>query len=160
MNRISAELIGALIGLVRATDGAVNVTENTFDIVASGLVAARSEEADDETLRGLIRQAHEDKHRLVPDCSVCGAPCKRTADYDFYAMYERRDEVCLLKLRIFDRLAGLAEAVAGDGGYIADSGTNEICRSICKGVFALGEDWSLPELKALEGELIDCENIV
>lgn len=158
MNRDNARLVGALIGLVRATDGAVNVTEDTFEIVIEGLALAGDDEAETTGIEALTERAHEDKHRIVPDCSVCGAPCGRTSDYDFYAMYERQDEVCSLKMRIFDRLTGLARAMAGDGGYIVDSATSEICRSICKGVFALGEDWSLPELRALEGELIDCGN--
>lgn len=145
MNKESAELIGALIGLVRATDGAENVTESTYDIVISGLEAALGD-ADDVSLRELTDRAHEDKHRLVPDCSVCGAPCGRTADYDFENVIRAGDEGKLRLLGALGKAAGVLRRAGGE----ADAGA---CRLLCMAVFALGEDWSWQELQSLEREL-------
>ena len=89
-----SRLVGALIGLVRATDGMVHVTDDTNNIIIEGLhmsdIALRISDAD---LEALIARAHTDKHTIVPDCSVCGAPCGRTADYDWESVYrEERTE--------------------------------------------------------------------
>ena len=79
-----SRLVGALIGLVRATDGMMHVTDDTNNIIIEGLhmsdIALGISDAD---MEAMIARAHADKHTIVPDCSVCGAPCGRTADYDW-----------------------------------------------------------------------------
>ena len=89
-----SRLVGALIGLVRATDGMMHVTDDTNNIIIEGLhmsdIALGISDAD---MEAMIARAHADKHTIVPDCSVCGAPCGRTADYDWESVYrEERTE--------------------------------------------------------------------
>ena len=90
-----SRLVGALIGLVRATDGMMHVTDDTNNIIIEGLhmsdIALGISDAD---MKAMIARVHADKHTIVPDCSVCGAPCGRTADYDWESVYreERTSE--------------------------------------------------------------------
>ena len=47
----------------------------------------------DADMKAMIARVHADKHTIVPECSVCGAPCGRTADYDWESVYrEERTE--------------------------------------------------------------------
>ena len=87
-----SRLVGALIGLVRATDGAVHMTDDTYDIIIEGLHTSDiSLGCSDADIEKMITKAHADKHAIVPDCSVCGAPCGRTADYDWESVYREND---------------------------------------------------------------------
>lgn len=69
-----SRLVGALIGLVRATDGMMHVTDDTNNIIIEGLlmsdIALGISDAD---MKAMIARVHADKHTIVPDCSVCGA---------------------------------------------------------------------------------------
>lgn len=168
MTRITTEagsrLVGALIGLVRATDGAVHMTDDTYDIIIEGLHTSDiSLGCSDADIEKMITKAHADKHAIVPDCSVCGAPCGRTADYDWESVYRENDSnyaepgddktecqnVSDAKIRILASLQNIAhrvvfrELVAGD----------DITFNVCRAVFALGENWSSEELETVWSEL-------
>ena len=168
MTRITTEagsrLVGALIGLVRATDGAVHMTDDTYNIIIEGLNTSDiSLGCSDADIEKMITKAHADKHAIVPDCSVCGAPCGRTADYDWESVYRENDSnyaepgddktecqnVSDAKIRILASLQNIAhrvvfrELVAGD----------DITFNVCRAVFALGENWSSEELETAWSEL-------
>lgn len=168
MTRITTEtgsrLVGALIGLVRATDGMVHVTNSTINIIIEGLhISDLSLGCSDADTEAVIARAHEDKHAIVPDCSVCGAPCGRTADYDWENVYREsraKDaemngniaecfDVAEKRMEILARLQKIAHRVVS-GELNADDEINFV---VCRALFALGEDWSADELGSVEREL-------
>lgn len=163
-----SRLVGALIGLVRVTDGMVHVTDDTNNIIIEGLhmsdIALRIPDAD---LEALIARAHTDKHTIVPDCSVCGAPCGRTADYDWESVYRENQTENMegnsegnvaeryitsnQRLDILARLQKISHRVESGEMKVDD----EVNFSVCRAVFALGENWSDGELESVERELED-----
>ena len=160
-----SRLAGALIGLVRATDGMMHVTDDTNNIIIEGLhmsdIALGISDAD---MEAMIARAHADKHTIVPDCSVCGAPCGRTADYDWESVYrEERTEneegnsdgnvaepsvISVVRIDILQKISN--RVISGE--INAD---DEVNFSVCRAVFALGENWSDGELERVERELED-----
>ena len=170
MTRITTEtgsrLVGALIGLVRATDGMLHVTDDTNNIIIEGLhmsdIALGISDAD---IEDMITRAHADKHTIVPDCSVCGAPCGRTADYDWESVYREKltgheegnsggnaaepSVISDVRIDILSILQKISHRVVS-GELNADSDVNF---NVCRAVFALGENWSAGELGSVEREL-------
>ncbi len=161
-----SRLVGALIGLVRATDGAVHVTDDTYSIIIEGLhISDMSLGCSDAATGEMIEKAHADKQTIVPDCSVCGAPCGRTADYDWESVYrenqtectesnsngnvEERSIISNLRLDILARLQKISHRVAARELKVDD----ELNFSVYRAVFALGEDWSVREFESVEHEL-------
>ena len=152
-----SRLVGALIGLVRATDGMMHVTDDTNNIIIEGLhmsdIALGISDAD---MKAMIARVHADKHTIVPDCSVCGAPCGRTADYDWESVYreertEHEEGNRDVRIDILSTLQKISHRVIS-GEINADG---EVNFSVCRAVFALGENWSDGELERVERELED-----
>ena len=148
-----SDLVGALIGLVRATDGMVNMTENTFNIILDGLrMLGTDEMSDSDEIQSMIGRVHIDKHTLVPDCSVCGSPCGRTEDYDWKSVRKRAEsgsELDVYKLKVLDILQRLSDSIKIDELRADDAMRFLICRA----VFSLGEQWSGIEMETLIKEL-------
>lgn len=148
-----SDLVGALIGLVRATDGMVNMTENTFNIILDGLrMLGTDERSDSDEIQSMIDRVHIDKHTLVPDCSVCGSPCGRTEDYDWKSVRKRAEsgsELDVYKLKVLDILQRLSDSIKIDELRADDAMRFLICRA----VFSLGEQWSGIEMETLIKEL-------
>ena len=148
-----SDLVGALIGLVRATDGMVNMTENTFNIILDGLrMLGTDERSDSDEIQSMIDRVHIDKHTLVPDCSVCGSPCGRTEDYDWKPVRKRAEsgsELDVYKLKVLDILQRLSDSIKIDELRADDAMRFLICRA----VFSLGEQWSGIEMETLIKEL-------
>lgn len=148
-----SDLAGALIGLVRATDGMVNMTENTFNIILDGLrMLGTDERSDSDEIQSMIDRVHIDKHTLVPDCSVCGSPCGRTEDYDWKSVRKRAEsgsELDIYKLKVLDILQRLSDSIKID-----ELRADDVMRFlICRAVFSLGEQWSGIEMETLIKEL-------
>ena len=100
---MNGELIGALVGLAKATDG----QEALITPTATALIV-RALNAPVETAGELLRRAAEEKQKIVPNCATCAAPCGRTADYDMETLYTAEPEVREAKLRILAALRSLA----------------------------------------------------
>lgn len=98
-------LIGALIGLIRSVDGAHEIPEQVQHLVQVGLVAsAHSDSTHEPQQEALLRQIAKEKHRLVPDCSVCPNPCGRHDDYDIQELWSEPEDIRLLKLQLLTLL--------------------------------------------------------
>lgn len=134
-------LLGALVGLARALDES-NIRRETLDIVASALrVLARGEDC-----QAAIQAVREEKHRAVPDCSVCMNPCGRTAELDWEDLEALEPELREGKYRLAEAL------VAWGASKSAEKSSGEDWRQrldqLMQGLFALGYEWfSLEELE-------------
>ena len=70
MNASEARLIGALIGLARATDGNTVRTEETGRLMRVGL-AALTQGEQKEFYEAMVEKIHAEKRLLAPDCATC-----------------------------------------------------------------------------------------
>ena len=111
--RLQNELTGALIGLARAIDDPAVASAETWTIMTEGLLATAPDAClSDAALETLIQNVRAEKARLAPGCSQCMAPCGRTADYDMQALWNAKEEVRTLKLRILADLREIAAHIA------------------------------------------------
>ncbi len=97
-NTLRDELLGALVGLSRASDSNPNVTDDTYALFGESL--ALPEGSAPERLRAQIEAVRAEKRRISPDCAVCMNPCGRTDDYDLSRMGEHGEDVLALKTRL------------------------------------------------------------
>lgn len=142
-------LIGALIGLARATDGNTVRTKETGRLIREGLLALNGKDCEE-----LIYKIHAEKRILAPDCATCGAPCGKTADYDINLWKKEEDPVREQKWLLLDRLTQLA-ATDKSSAYASD-----IDYFLTKSLFALGESWEEEWIAALVKEADGTETIV
>ncbi len=171
MDAAETRLIGALIGLARATDGNTVRTKETGRLMRAGLVVlthgkgSLSERADagkaesgiafnplkvkgdpeeqKELCEILVEKIHAEKRILAPDCATCGAPCGKTADYDINQWKKETEPVQKQKWLLLNRLEKLA-LVCRDSA--------EINYFLTKALFALGESWEAEWIAALVKE--------
>ena len=139
------ELTGALIGLARASADSSLPAGSIDQLLIQGLfTTVTNVNFNEETIRNLIRLVHEEKERLVPDCSVCGSPCGRTEDYDLSLLWNSPEDIRSLKSLILFGIRGVGAYAyhAMVLGYTDE----ELNRFIRKALFAVGEDWGMEEL--------------
>ena len=102
------ELTGALIGLARACENNKK-TENTDQIIIEGLFTTITNvNFNDDTLREMIQRVNEEKHIIVPDCSVCKNPCGNTDNYDMKQIWEADEDIRSLKSLILFGIRGMS----------------------------------------------------
>ena len=139
-------LLGALVGLARATDNAPDVNGDTWRLMIEGLfTTVTNVNFNEETIRALIDRVHGEKARLVPDCAVCASekhrvapncaacamPCGNTSNYDLARLWGAPAEICALKVRLLSAVCVLA----------GQKTTAQIQKEICDDLFVLAEDW-------------------
>ena len=134
MNAAEARLIGALIGLARATDGNTVRTEETGRLMQG---------EQKEFYEAMVEKIHAEKRLLAPDCATCGAPCGKTADYDINQWKKEAEPVREQKILLLKRLVEVALAYrdSAEVGYL-----------LTKALFALGESWETEWVKVLVKE--------
>ena len=146
------ELTGALIGLARAASDEALPTERTDRLLIQGLFTTITNvNFNEKTIQNLIHLVHEEKKRLVPDCSVCGSPCGRTEDYDLSLLWNAQEDIRSLKSLILFGIRGVSAYAyhAMMLGYTDE----ELNRFFCKALFAVGENWGVDELLPLALEV-------
>ena len=122
------QLIGALIGIVRATDNAPG-DEETFQVIVDGL---KMDGEDEVLIENQYKLSMNEKFRLVPDCMICKTPCGRTFNYDMNDLWEEADEE--LKQAKIDLLNDLIEVAKSNPSY-----TKEAESYLYDGLFAIGD---------------------
>lgn len=123
-------LLGALIGLARATVNEPK-TEDTDHVLAAGLrQAARADTAED-ALHRMQDIVETEKHRVAPNCATCTMRCGNTDNYDLARLWDAPEELRTMKLRLLAALFTLAQRRS----------TDRIRKEICDDLFVLAEDW-------------------
>lgn len=138
MDSLQSKLIGALVGLARATDGNPHlITAEVTAVVRECLKASPSGE---EALQYFLRRVEEAKKHMVPDCFLCANPCGRTSAYDLSRIDQAEPDIRNVKFRILRELQESAE------GELEKPQENLLYR----GLIAIGmEDCSAEELYSL-----------
>lgn len=95
-----------------STDVHSDDAATTPDVCPDDVTTALDAHPVDAAIEALIRRVRAEKERLAPGCSQCMAPCGRTADYDMQALWNAKEEVRALKLRILADLRKIAAHIA------------------------------------------------
>ena len=114
MSRLWDELLGAVIGLARASEGnEADLTDETNTALLAGLAAAP--DSDGELLSACIQRIHAEKKRIIPNCYACAMPCGRTSDYHMEDLRLGIGDAPALRALILSglRIAALALRQAG-----------------------------------------------
>lgn len=122
------KLIGALIGIARATDGSEHLI--TPEVTAFLRRALQENTADEAVASRLVKEAEEVKRSMVPNCFLCANPCGRTSDYDLKEMRRESQAVREKKEAIL--------AVLRNPDALSDG-------AIYRGLFAIGLEGYTPE---------------
>lgn len=108
------KLIGALVGLARATDGNEHLITPSSTAVVIQCLAATQEDA---AVAELLTKIAEEKRKMVPDCFTCAAPCGRTSDYDLSGLRDGDSQVNALKSLLLMSIRTAAAYTARRGSY-------------------------------------------
>lgn len=105
------KLLGALVGLARASEGKELLPE-AREAMLLGLAYSRIDTCPTATEKydctDLISRLHEARLLMSPDCAACKCPCGRTDDYDMEEVYHSSDSLKEAKLQLFERLGDIA----------------------------------------------------
>ena len=145
--KLQDELTGALIGLARSAEGNMHLlTERTDDLVIEGLfTTVTNVNFNNETITALIRRIEDEKNRMVPGCTACGAPCGRNDDYDMNDLWQADEDIRSLKSLILFGIRGMA-AYAYHANVLGYR-DQEVNRFFYKALYAVGaKDWGMAEL--------------
>ena len=145
--KLQDELTGALIGLARSVEGNMHLlTERTDDLVIEGLfTTVTNVNFNNETITALIRRIEDEKNRMVPGCTACGAPCGRNDDYDMNDLWQADEDIRSLKSLILFGIRGMA-AYAYHANVLGYR-DQEVNRFFYKALYAVGaRDWGMEEL--------------
>ena len=126
-------ILGALIGLARATDGN-SPSESTHRTLLEGLLSLSG-----FPTKIALEQIHEEKFKLIPSCLHCASPCGRTSDYDMELFHAAAYGIRTRKALLLSAVYGLAPFVYRD--FLAGQNVSESCMILYRMLFAFGEDW-------------------
>lgn len=149
LSQSKCKLLGALIGLARATDADAPTTSYTWKLMLNGLDKLRLLNCPDDDFENLIDLIRHEKYRLVPNCEYCTARCGRTDDYDTADLYNCSADICNIKLYILSVICNISALLSSGAGV---SYTDEIHLTIARCLFAIGEKWSTEELNKVANE--------
>ena len=141
MDHLWNELLGAVIGLARASEGnESDLTEETHAALMAGLSA--TPEDGEAALSACIDRIHAEKKRIIPNCYACAMPCGRTSDYQMEDLRLGVGSGPALRALM---LAGLQNAAPGlqQAGYPADDMSSVYRCLIAVGLDGLSADFLL-----------------
>lgn len=128
--RVRDELLGALVGLARATTSEPK-TDDTDEVLNAGLRLLAQPDVPEEKLQRMLSIVRTEKHRVAPNCATCAMPCGNTADYDLTRLWNAPQAIRTLKLRMLSAAVGLAQQ--------HPSGDKQT--AVYQVLFTLAEDW-------------------
>ncbi len=142
--RLQDKLTGALIGLARVINGN-EPAPSAHQIVMEGLFATVTNVSFDEaTVKAMIDAIHREKNVCVPLCSSCASPCSRSDDYDMNCLWNADEDIRSLKSLILFGIRGMAAYAYH--AYMLGYTDEEVNNFFYKGLFAIGEDWTMEQL--------------
>lgn len=133
----SLDIISALIGLARASEG--NASEHTISIIIESLALIFNASLDIDTdFRSRIDIIRQERLALAPMCLSCASPCGRTDEYDVKQLFDAEHDVRNSKLALMKSLVSLGYNyhLASQNGYLND----QFGIYLCEGLFLLGYD--------------------
>ena len=140
--QIQDQLTGALIGLAHAANGSLPEGQPIEKVMIESLFATLTNvNFDDDALKVLLNQVHEEKAKLVPNCGSCMSSCGHNDDYDMTRIWDADEDIRSLKSLILFGIRGMA-AYAYHAMVLGYENA-EVNQFFSKALFALGEDWDM-----------------
>lgn len=138
------ELTGALIGLARSAQSN-EPTKSTHRAMLEGLFTTITNvDFDNERVKSQIEAVHSEKEKLMKGCGCCSCHCQSNDDYDMKKLWNDNEDIRSLKALILLGLRGMA-AYAYHALMLGYS-DEEVSSFFYKGMFAIGEDYSIDDL--------------
>lgn len=139
-SKLQDRLLGALIGLARATDGNEHlISESSTAVIVEGLAASGNDSGmDPAVLEALLLRVEEEKRNMVPDCYICAAPCGRTSAYDMEDLRHIEENARNRKLQLLSMICRLANYAKN--GAIRGESREEVDRFFYKALIVIGLD--------------------
>lgn len=106
---IDYKLIGALIGLARATEGNEHLILPSTTTLVIECLSADHQSDEGETNR-LLSRVEEEKRRMVPECYACTAPCGRNNAFEMNRLQMENPEIRNIKYNILNGISQLSKA--------------------------------------------------
>lgn len=142
--KLQDELVGALIGLARATDGH-QLKDSTHKVMIEGLFTTLTNvNFNEETILSQIDAVRRERETFISECSVCESPCGRNDEYDMNGLWTDDEDIRSLKSLILFGLKGIA-AYAYHALVLGYS-DQEVNDFFYEGLFAVGEDLDMEQL--------------
>ncbi len=145
--KYSEALVGALIGVARATYATVEDPFPAYRLLAELLEALPHLQQEETAIAAL----HAMKLHLAPDCATCGAPCGRTADFQVSALETAEATVVACKEAVLEGAIALSGSLSI--ARIEGKPVEEALLFLADALFCIGEDWTLEELMPTVREL-------
>lgn len=144
------KLIGALIGLARATEGNEElIAENTDKILLEGLIATMPNSSySDEMFQDVYERVMTEKRRIIPSCFECAYPCGRNNNYDMQELWDSDEDIRALKFLILSGTQTLATYI-----NTLEHADEEATRFLYKALIMLGIYWDVDGLIPILTEL-------
>ena len=139
MNKLQYELLGAMIGVVRAAEKN-GKTEATDALLLECLRAWNQEDAE---LSEMVSRIRGEKAKIAPACAYCAMPCGSTADADMETMWQTETEQ---KEEIFRILFEAAQKLHAET-------EDRLLYLFHMGLFFLGEDQEEAVFKQVVADL-------
>lgn len=135
MTAIQEQLMGALVGLARATNGGCDMSDSACRAMICGLTHPNPDE-------GVVKLVRNAKRDLVPACSVCANPCGRTEDFDPSHLKRENSMIRERKLALYELLRCIARQTEGQ------EPDRETARFLFEGLFRIGYEETADSLNA------------
>ncbi len=154
--QLQDDLTGALISLARAASGAAPTPAPATDqAMIEGLFTTLTNvNFDEASIQRQMERVRREKEALAPGCSLCAAPCGRTAEYDLSQLWCEQEDLRSLKSLLLFGLRGMAAYAyhARALGYTDE----QVNRFFYKGMLSLGEPLEQDQLLSL---LMECGQV-
>ena len=142
--KLQDELVGALIGLARASDGH-QTKASTHKAMIEGLFTTLTNvNFNEETILSQIETVRREREALIPGCSDCASPCGRNEEYDMTRLWMDDEDIRSLKSLILFGLKGVAAYAYH--AFVLGYSDEEVNNFFYEGLFAIGEDWNMEQL--------------
>lgn len=108
MTEMKKRVIGALIGIARATDGNEHLI--TVETNATLIECLRAEPENEEQVQVLLKRIEDTKRNMVPDCFLCANPCGKNSGFDLHELNREKPDVRDLKHALLQSVCRYAAA--------------------------------------------------
>lgn len=144
------KLIGALIGLARATEGNEElITQTTDKILLEGLIATiATSKLNEDELSSVYERVMAEKKRIIPSCFECAYPCGRNNNYDMQELWDSDEDIRALKVLILSGTQTLATYI-----NTLEHTDEETTRFLYKALIMIGIYWDVDGLIPILVEL-------
>ena len=137
------QVIGALIGLVKACESHDPLQTTTPLIIEGLLVTGKTDVYGNDQLQQLLERIHEEKFTIVPGCRTCASPCGNTSDFDMRELAARSASKQEANQRLLMRLHKAAARMPLDADM-------ERAFFLYQGLAAISLDWEPEDLDKLD----------